>query len=467
MTCWLPRLSVQARIRTVVSTYKLATDIFPTIFLCSLPAAKPDKVEFSCRSGSGAPAPKATGSKVDSETKTRGINLVPDEGIRDEIKYVVKTSKKGIKVAIEYKQEIETEDAVNKTETEFELEFESLIEYTKGQQTQRWGFGNNGVSTEAYDWDTDEIVQVIPLKNWHAIPGIISDAEGVIKYFTATASLDSRNHVAAGTTGTTQFNFTVSEADVGEHITANSMKIDVRILDFPWQRSDSYIALMSSVDSKKKVKMDYDNDALVSGGKSKLTQDVYITFDEEMESLGLEAFGAYRWEDTAEVTSDSETAAEAPPANVMERDGSRRVEEDDATVAPTEEDVEEPVVVEDVFANATGAELDTLTEVVEDVSAKPGAPPQPPVDVNAGSHTTGSGTTIEVVATSPEEQGTDNHQAIAYSFVGESAHSAGEIYWDPEAGIGYGEAPVSAGWASARSFSLATTLFGALLYVAL
>ena len=189
---------------------------------------------------------------------------------------------------------------------------------------------------------------------------------------------------------------------------------------------------MSTVDSKKKVQVEHDDEALV-GGKSKLTEDVFITFDEEMQSLGLEAFGEYTWAKVAEAAGTGEGNV------VADRDGTRRVQADESSEAST---------------------------VVEDVSAHPGAHPPGPPAVSVESHIAGSTNTIQVVATSPEERATDNHQDIAYSFVGDAAHSTTEIYWDPEAGIGYGEAPVSASW-TLKSYGLATTLLGALLCLAL
>jgi hypothetical protein len=438
---------------------------------------EPPALGLKEQSGNGALLPPAATEDEDTE-KSRGIgltyvaeedkdsiNLSPSQQVKDEIRYVVETSKEGIKVSIDYKQEVEVEDSKNKTETEFQLEFESIIEYVKGQQTQRWGF-SNGVSTEAYDWSTDEIIQVIPLKNWDHIPGIISDPDGVVSYFTATAALVSPS-MAVGPTGKMHFNFTVSEANIDEHITANSMKIDVQILDFPWQRSNSYVALMSSVDSKKKVQMEYNNEAFVSGGKSKLTQEVFVAFDQQ--SLGLEAFGEYRWENNAVATTADESLVDDGDV-ITERGGSRRAlffeDNSDGEVSGNDVVQNEDTLKDENMEEGTGEVVpnDVIVDaVVEDVSARPAstgesAPEQP------ATHTTDSTVIIQVVATSPEETTTDNHQEIAYSFVG--AHSAKEIYWDPQAGIGYGEAPVSTAWAS-RGFGLATTMLSALPYMAL
>ena len=71
--------------------------------------------------------------------------------------------------------------------------------------------------------------------------------------------------------------------------------------------------------------------------------------------------------------------------------------------------------------------------------------------------------TIQVVATSPSDTmpEEDGRQRIAYSFVGDGAQSASEIYWDAEAGIGYES---SAG----RHMSMAgltMTLIGAFAYI--
>lgn len=81
------------------------------------------------------------------------------------------------------------------------------------------------------------------------------------------------------------------------------MKIDVKIIDFPWARADSYVAPISTTESKKKVKVGYDDQATASkGGKSKRTKEVTVSLGEEgMESsLGFEAFGEYTWDEDAE-----------------------------------------------------------------------------------------------------------------------------------------------------------------------
>lgn len=276
--------------------------------------------------------------------------------------------------------------------------FENLVEYVKGP-------GDS--DTEAFDWDQDEIIQTIPLTGWDSIPAVASDAAGVVSYFTASTS-----DMEGG--GSASFNFTVSRADVDEHISANSMKIDVLIVDFPWMRSDSYVALMSTLESKKKVKMEYDNAATVSeGGRSKKTKDVSISFGDEMESsLGFSTYGSYTWEEEAVANSMTATDAGNNGTVMMARQG-------DAT-----DGAEEPNLV-----------------MVEEVTAK----------------------TIEVIATSPPSLGNETYQSIAYSFVGTGAHSASEIYWDPSTGIGYEDSSAF----SVSMMGFAGSLVAALVFVAM
>ena len=61
--------------------------------------------------------------------------------------------------------------------------------------------------------------------------------------------------------------------------------------------------------------------------------------------------------------------------------------------------------------------------------------------------------TIAVIATSPS---TNITNAIAFSFVGGPAQTAANIYWDPEAGIGYKEATGNAN-SGAKPIAIGTT----------
>jgi hypothetical protein len=328
--------------------------------------------------------------------------------IRDKIEYKVKTSNKGISVKVVYKEEYEEEEGVDEytdTSTEFEVKFDSIVEYKKDESAT-----NNGeeasADDEAYDWDQDEILQTLELNEWQNFSTVMSDEEGVVSYFSAT-SLDD---VAT-------FNFTISRADIGEKVTANTMKIDVHIIDFPWMRNDTYLALLSSVNSKLKVEMTYDEAAMVMNDhdgsddkkpKHKPMKDFQISFEEATGDIGFVPFGEYKWEDLADVyvsgtslpvLSDGQPIIDITTADNIEI----------ATTSTT--------AVGKIGANnATSSpeELDGYYYTGDEVTE-----------------------TIQVVATSPEQIGNETFQLLAYSFVGSAAHNASDIYWDPEAGIRY------------------------------
>jgi hypothetical protein len=361
--------------------------------LLSYPAAKKDEVEFECKTKTGGNKDEEANEadKTEGNVETRGISIIPNVEIKDKIKYKVQPTNEGIRVKLEYKTEIEADDTETETKTKFDLLFFSLVEYVKG---------SNDTNSEAYDWDMDEIVQTIPLTEWEDISAVMDSAEGGVSYFSATTMAMS------DIGGTASFNFTVARADQGEHITANSMKIDVHILDFPWTRTDSYIALMSTLESKLKMDVEYDSESTIpvdgsatsvskSGkdAKAKRARDVTISFGSEMaETLGWTTFGEYKWEKDAKV----------------------------AAVVPGNE---------------------TSMTTVEEM-------------------------TIEVLATSPISEGNETLQSIAYSFVGSAAQGAPDIYWDPSAGVGYETESSSAGSVLQFGFRLAGVIVGALMLVA-
>lgn len=374
---------------------------FPTLSCTA--TKKKNEVKFECKSRSGH-SHDHSGDQDTTDIQDRGITISPDD-INDKIKYKVKTTNKGIKVQIEYKQKVETDDTETETKTDFELLFESLVEYVKGPNSA----GSGSLEDEAYDWDQDEILQTIPLNNWNDISAIADDEDGIISYFSANTS--------AGAIGSATFNFTISRADQSEHITANSMKIDVLIVNFPWLRSNSYVALISTVESKRKVKMEYNDEATTMGPGPKHTEEVTISLAEGMDTVGFSAFGEYTWEDQAEAATS--TGGPVNGTVTMARQGS---------------DQDNNVIM---VGTSEGDENNTL--LVESTKS-----------------------TIEVVATSPPN-GNETFQRIAYSFVGEEAHEASEIYWDPEAGIGY----ESAAFTMSSLLSFVGSVAGAFLYLAL
>ena len=313
------------------------------IILKLLPSAQEDdEVEFEC--------------KVKEEDEESDFEL------KDKIDFKITTGERGLGVKIEYKQEIETNNMETETETEYEVIFDRIIEYRKAASVDS--------AEKAYDWDLDDVIQTVTLSDWLGFSAVTDDATGIVSFF-SVSSLD----------GHVNFNFTVSRADQGEQVTANKMKIDFRLVDFPWMHNDTYVALLSTVESTREVDVDYDDDVdeMSPTPASRTALDVMISFEEAQGAVGVIPFGEYTWEQTAEVV--------------------------------------EP------FSNET-----TTIQ-------------------RSGIEQVGIPTTISVVATSPTyiENTAKSQQWIAFSFVGDAAISASNIYWDPEAGIGYSESASAAG----------------------
>lgn len=316
------------------------------------------------------------GSETLPEPQARGISIEPAFEIRDKIKYKVEADKKGIEVKVEYEKEFEEmqpaegeEEISGESETEFEIVFESIIEYAKNTSS-------GTVEGEAYDWELDEVVQSLDLQGWAEFGAVTNDTTNTISYFSATTA----DQVAS-------FNFTISRANQGEKLTANTMKIDLHIIDFPWMRNDTYLALTSSVKSKSKVDMKYDDEATAQIARDQVmaADDVQIPFPSMPgDSDSVSAFGQYKWETLAEILPN----ATSPSEPTIDVQGSPE------------------------------------TDLV--LSARQGAAPEETASI-----------TIQVVATSPP--GNETAKEIAYSFVGDGAQGASHIYWDPEAGIGYQE----------------------------
>ena len=290
---------------------------------------------------------------------------MPAIEIRDKIKYTVETGKKGVEVEVEYEQEFEEVDgeAEGETSTAFKIVFESLVEYAKANTTSNSSLPED----QAFDWNEDEVVQEISLKDWADMSTVVSD--GLVSHFYAA----SEDQVVA-------FNFSISRADQNDKLTANTMKIDVHIVGFPWARSDTFLALTSTVSSEMEVDVKHADEANVL-----LPQDdVQIPFASAVDTIGFVPFGSYKWDGSAVAVDDA-----SEPGVIVNL-------------------AEEPVAVEKSMNAFEG--FIALGKQSE---------------------------TIQVVATSPMEYGNETTQIIAYSFVGSSAQNASYIYWDPEAGIGY------------------------------
>lgn len=291
--------------------------------LLSSIAAEVDEVEFSC--------------------KAKNDNEEDGSKIKDEIEFKVKTESRGLKVKVEYEQEIKTENSETESETQYEIIFNRLVEYRKA---------NNDSASEAYAWGVDDVVQDVSLLTWGTFSDVMDDEDGTVSTF----SVSTPDNVAS-------FAFHVSRAGDGAAVTANKMKIDFRLTAFQWAQSDTYVALICDIKSKKKVEVDYEGDDEEdddTGKKPRKAKDVRISFDDAVDGTnGFIPFGQYTWDDVATV-----------------------------------------------------------------------------IDANSTDTGSSENATIQVIATSPLESSTTS-ESIAFSFVGDAAHSAADIYWDPEAGIQY------------------------------
>jgi hypothetical protein len=312
--------------------------------------------------------------EVEFECKFKEEDEASDFELKDKIDFKITTGERGLGVKIGYEQEIETSNMETETETEYEVIFDRIIEYRKAASSA-------DSAEKAYDWDLDDVIQTVTLSDWLSFSAVTDDAVGIVSSF-SVSSLD----------GHVNFNFTVSRADQGERVTANKMKIDFRLVDFPWMHNDTYVALLSTVESTREVDVDYDDDIdeMSPTPASRTARDVIISFEEAQDAVGVIPFGEYTWEQTAEVV--------------------------------------------ETFSNET-------TSIQRSGIEQVGIP-----------------TTISVVATSPTyiENTANSQQWIAFSFVGDAAISASNIYWDPEAGIGYFESASAAGVASSDALDPST-----------
>lgn len=335
--------------------------------------------------------------------------------IKDEIDFEVATTGRGLMVAVKYEQEIEvdleednsdgemdqeddstndedvtnekkTEDeeegekegkeegeerklqeAEQETENRFEVYFDSIVEYVKTDASSGKG--------EAYDWENDQIVQEMDLSTWSDITPVSVNGE------TATFQVsDPENKVT--------FSFTINEAAQGAQLSANKMKIDFKLSSFPWIREDSYVALLSTVETEQEVKTDYDGkkDAESEAGMM-AANDIFIAFSNDPVASDVNPIGEYSWVETAEVQPKvAETDVIISPQALDEKDGN----EVTSNIAP-------------------------VSEVIKVIATSP-------IAENVGRRVEGKTT-----------------QSIAFSFVGDVAHQAADIFWDPTAGVKYAE----------------------------
>lgn len=347
--------------------------------------------------------------------------------VKDEIDFIVAATGRGLKVKVKYEQEIEVEiedsnekedkpeeeddkdkeneekeeednkkekddadievedgdeeralqEAEQETETQFEVYFDSIIEYAKGDSSDH---------SSAYDWEKDEIVQTIDLDTWTDFSQVSTSGP------TSTFSVTSPD-------GKVGFSFTINQAAEGAEMTANKIKVDFKLNEFPWTREDSYVSLLSTVETEQKIDVEYDEDE--DSVEMIAAKDVLISFTNVQDTSSYTPTGEYSWVETAEVQPKVETDSVA-------------------------------------LQSVEGAE-EGLPEI---------AIPK----------------TIKVIATSPKVESERRRvegkstQSIAFSFVGDAAHQAKDIFWDPTAGIQYSESSSANRVACAMGVSVAGIL---------
>jgi len=352
---------------------------------------------------------------VESKCKAKTESALSET--RDEIDFEVASSSRGIKVKVEHAQESETEDSERVSETQLEVYFDSLIEFSKAT-------GSNEL--EGYNWEEDEVVQTIDLSSWDDFLELDS-SYGVTHKFSVSSE-----------DGMTVFHFTLSNTDVNEQVQANSIKIDFSLKEFPWTREDTDVALLSTVETKCEIEAEYERE---SGDVANTrTADITIPFADVLDAESLAPFGEYKWAGEAIMVPDipanlteganstdviaRSAAAEEVPAIVRviatspivepEERKRRRIEADEI-----EEDEEEEE--EEMDEDANGEEV----EDAEDKEAE----------------------TDEDDETVKEKEDAKEVkiQSVAFTFVGEGIHDASGIFWDPQAGVSYESANANSG----------------------
>jgi hypothetical protein len=318
-------------------------------------------------------------------------NAKAEEGmqvIEDKLKFKIRPDRGGLVVSVMLQQEMENETMESETETGFDVRFDKLIEYRK--QTASGVMTARSASSEAYEFGVDEIVQEWDLDEWTDMSGVT--VEGDLLKFSATAL------------GIANFGFTIAQTYTGA-ISANRMKIDFTLDGYEWTGDDTYLALISHVETENEVDVkqspmagaeeEEDEEAEteeVEGAAAEQETEMAmaegdgneatIDFSRVSNLLGYSAFGTYSWVPTAESTKATNTT-----------DG-------------------------------------RFLEVTE---------------------------TIPVVATTAPGGVGMSKQDIAFSFIG-AGRGADKIYWDPEAGVGYRVEGSAAGVSSASGVWIGTTV---------
>jgi hypothetical protein len=234
--------------------------------------------------------------------------------IEDKLKFKVRVADNGVVIKVSLEQEAETETTETELEIGFDVRFDKLIEYKKGRVVEevdaedkedseptavarQAGGGGGGGShyDNAYQFGQDTIIQEFDLSDWSGLSPVAESGSGNLLTFNATSF------------GVAEFAFTIAQATEGA-ISANSMKIDVTIEDFPWMESGSFLALISHVDTEYDVEVEDDSESSEDGSDTPVADaamggQANINFSQIGGLLGYEAFGRYSWAPTAEATT--------------------------------------------------------------------------------------------------------------------------------------------------------------------
>jgi hypothetical protein len=309
--------------------------------------------------------------------------------IEDELEFKIKTATSGLVIEVSLEQESETDEMESETETGFEVRFDKLIEYRKGGVSS--GIISRSAGSEAYEFGVDEVVAEWDMRDWSGFSAVSTSENGNLLSF-SSSSLD----------GAAAFTFTIAQADEGA-ISANRMKIDFNLTDFPWVGNDTFVALISHIETENDV-------------------DVYM-------------YGDYKDE-------GNEDTSEGSSIEVLPGDG-RAAKGDEADVVIDLPGVYKSVGFVQAFGQYSWAKTAETSVETTDADGRR-------LQVTK---------TIPVIATiAPGAKGSE--QDIAFSFTG-AGQGANWIYWDPEAGVGY-----SVGSSSGSCLSLGTGVIGIMLTVA-
>jgi len=306
----------------------------------------------------------------------------------------------GIDIGIEYKTYEKSLDGDTKTSTKFDVSYTQMVEYVPNPDDLEGGYKFNDEETP--------VEQTIELSTWaeYVDEGNNADPEKVT-YLVRTADEN------------TSFRFTVDttvQPETGR--SANTMKIDVDINNFPWKRSDTFLALISEVRSEKKVQTNYKK--VNKGGKKGVVEGDVQGYAEEF------AQGKKPRTDTViDIDFGTSTADNFSPygeysiipeatITVADTDTRNRLLQDTNNMTKESMDVSGDTSI----SKADFADFNTTAVVEKQIFVRATEFVSDETNADAGGKST-----------------------IAFSFI--NSNEATEIYWDPEVGVGYNSASPS------------------------